>query len=726
MTTKPHRHLRNIFQDLKHTFVLTPSTDNSVQATAHLVDDPDEPFLPFAGLVATSPATQSRVNMGGKSKSNKFDYTNRGSSGTRLGKSIGAALEKEATKLQKDAEKLATQGRKQRLNSATSSTAGKESDDHAHSIDLQAPNKALGDEGVAALADGLENALNAATSLASLVLEDLNLAGNGITTASLARLAPIIELAKHDLKTLNLSDNHIRVQTEEESKQWRIFLVAFKGCFRLRRLDLSGNTELSAKALEIFACVHLNEEAIVPISACGNESVLSLGSKNGDGDDHHPQSPSDGESKYRDSAEFGKDLAHATLLTRRRGLRSIPYITLQGIGLTDAGALWLSYILEDHYYPTQLIDDLNAISPSSSIKTYQQDANRNGIDWEGNETSLGKDGIYLLEKTESSRMAMLDDQGDLEDSMIIEYSDAKMGHDAGERRSSLESRPSRATARGRRFSMRSIHTLDGGEHESSEMESARKRIQRHTIDQDSASSVELWSAALKLVKCARILLFVAPSSQVLYTGECKFTSQQFSIPKVSQITTVSPKYTGKHRGDMSNEPSARHVSRGSYAERLTSPLGSFCDEPSAGITDVTNSPTTPKLVFKPRRKSAFSESTDLPAVTQKLRALAAHDHNPERFIKFQKDRIAATVAGGGLYRDIKNVCHLPRSVVEKIVDLVGLSGGVEAMTESQKNAAFSWGRTRSTLATEMDWRRKDDSSQVWMLLDQINCLAYGQ
>jgi len=48
------------------------------------------------------------------------------------------------------------------------------------------------------------------------------------------------------------------------------------------------------------------------------------------------------------------------------------------------------------------------------------------------------------------------------------------------------------------------------------------------------------------------------------------------------------------------------------------------------------------------------------------------------------------------------------------------------LSEKQRTAALGWGLDRATLRTELEWRKRDESSQVWMLLDSVKCLAYGQ
>ncbi|KAI7651145.1 hypothetical protein KC318_g15926, partial [Hortaea werneckii] len=239
------------FHPFRNLTTCQPTSNNCVPTTEVATDD--ELYLPFARTNFTNDSTddlavsnESLVDDMGKS--NKFDFSNRPNSGVKLGKSIASGLTKEA-------DRLIAKARKQ----STDSSAASEKDSSSHSIDLQAPKKALGDDGLAALADGLESALKRGNDLASLALEDLNLSENGLTVASLARLAPIIELARHDLKTLNLSNNKFVVMTDDEAEQWESFLTSFRGCLKLRRLDLGDNPDLGRRAIEIFARIHINE-----------------------------------------------------------------------------------------------------------------------------------------------------------------------------------------------------------------------------------------------------------------------------------------------------------------------------------------------------------------------------------------------------------------------------------------------------------------------------------
>ena len=674
----------------------------------------------FKKSISSRKASPGHVNMG---KSNKFDYTNRANSGAKLGQIIGSALQKEAEKVKKDADRHLQKARKQSADSTGGHSVNSDDLSTTHIIDLKVPGKELGDEGVFALADGMEAALKNASTMARLALEDLNLCGNNMTTASLARLAPIIQLAKYDLKTLNLSGNQIKVETDEQAVHWQTFLRAFKNCFRLRRLDLSDNAELGTRAMEILARVHISEQPIDPINPDGNASVLSVDSE-GQTDDFASDVGS------RNSVDEGgigvmHPMANARLIKRRCGLRSIPYLTLHNIGLEDAGALWLSYVVVNHHYPTQLIDELNATNAESVIKTYQQDTNSSGIDWTGN-ASLGKERIQLLERIETLRQQTVLEEGATLAGSVME-GDGEDGADEEEhpQRQSLDRRHARAAQGDRRVSIRSIRTDDGGEHEATELERARKKIQRFIISHDGASSVELWITALKVFQASRLLLYIAPTIRKYHTGEPLFALPRPEIPTTVTVQPPTPADSPVRESapqltiDTAKANNSTPADRASYASTLAA-----TGHPESALTDVTNTPTTPLMLQKrTTRKGAFSEGTELQITTDKLNVLMMRDANPGRFVRYQLNRIAESEHG---FRDRSTSCHLPKEIMGRIIGLVLAKREVDVLSEIQMRAAIERGQRRETLMAEREWLKKDESAQVWILLDSVQCLAYGE
>lgn len=646
-------------------------------------------------------------------KSNKFDYTNRPNSGPKLGQIMGAALQKEIEKAKKDAEKSLQKARKQSGDGAGLTV---ETQSNTHIIDLKAPNKELTDEGVFALNDGLEIALRSGDSAASLALEDLNLSGNGITTTSLARLAPIIEISKYDLKTVNLSNNQIRVETTEQAQEWEAFLRSFSGSFKMRRLDLSGNEQLGSRALEIFARVHSLEPHIQPISAAGETSVLSLVDE---ADEDLGRSIPSFDVFGEEKIDRSHKMTSAQFMKRRQGLRSIPYITFNNIGMDDAGALWLSYIMVDHHYPTQLLDEVNATTADSAIKTYQQDTNSQGIDWADN-TTVGKEGKHLLEKAE-----MLRRQIKLDETLAI--ASMAPSEEAEIPRRSIDRRHSRAATGDRRFSVRSIRTDDGGEHEATEMDSLQWKIQRHIIEYSGPHVVELWHAALAVFRASRAIFYITSPNRRYYIGP-----PTFRIPKREPIVNVEPPSptdsVGKSPRSLSvDTPKASREVPFERSSHITNFSRITAEDttavPESALTEVTNTPVTPMLTQKrTHRQGAFSEGTDLDGVTNKLNNLVVKVGAPARFVTYQKKRIEGAEHG---FRDTTIPCHLPYKILQRIVSFATSDREMHVLNDRQLQIAMDRGQNRDTLLTEREWLKRDESAQLWMLLDSMRCLAYG-
>lgn len=649
-------------------------------------------------------------------KSNKFDYTNRPNSGAKLGQIIGTALQKEAEKVRKDAERHHEKARKL---SAGSADGAAPVDATKHVIDLKAPSKDLGDEGVGALADGLEAALRSGTPDAALALEDLNLSGNGLTTLSLARLAPIIQLALCDIKTINLSGNCIQVDSDEQAERWETFLRSFACCFRLRRLDLSGNTQLAARAFEILARVHIMEYPISPVQLGGESSVHSLLS---DDETLMPTLPSF-ESIAAREAYHESLMTQGQLMKRRCGLRSIPYLTVHDIGLDDASALWLSFVLQDHYYPNQLMDELNAANAESLIKAYQQDTKSTGIDWTDNKAA-GKEGLHLLEKTETIRRQILLDNKTVMSSST--HSDEHFGTlEASEasRRKSVDRRASRAKG-DRRASLRSIHTEDGGEHEASELESARRKIQRHIIAQHGVTSVELWNAAIKVIRASRLVVYISPVTNKYSPQTESPADRADSVREVSRVAPargqadeifVSPGNTAFRQGP-------------SYNTKVAGIFPSNIVVPEVAITERTNTPTfLPNPQKAHLRKDAFSEGVDSAGLSDRLTALTLPTlSKSKKYLDYQTSRIAHVAQSGRSFRDTSVPCRVPAQLLERIVEMAVGKSVIRVLGEWQKRDAICWGQRRETLGTEREWLKKDDSAQIWMLLDGVGCLGYGE
>ncbi|GAB7364069.1 hypothetical protein MBLNU230_g4622t1 [Neophaeotheca triangularis] len=644
-------------------------------------------------------------------KSNKFDYTNRPNSGPKLGEIIGNALRKEAEKHLKAAQKQAGKSRK-----VSNVSAGTEHDDTtpknhaAHLIDLKAPSKNLEDVGVVALCEGLEKALTCGDQ-PFFALEDLNLSNNDITPAALPKLARIITLAGRDIRTLDLSANNIHVSSPADAAAWSTFLCSFNYCQGLRRLDLSGN-KLGSQALEILARIHVRQidptfqapDDLRPKTRQSPElSSETMGSP--------PKSAGSSEQ------ELERYAAEGIAIQGHAGLRSLPFINITKTAMTDAGALWLSYLLVNHPYPVQLMNVASETSFDSTFQVHHQGEPNNGVAWLCAENSkLSRDGIGLLKKAEAVR----------KDFFVPEDLELEEEHTTH----TDKRRDSRATRGSRRVSY--VNVPEEG------LKSLRNRVQRSVIAHDGASAVGLWSAALQIIKCSRTLLALVPTTRRFYTGETLVKTKldppstasaedmgRPALPSAgAHARTPSSTAAGLSKVFIDSQHEAGKGKRQSYATTLAISTKSSKDDSSSNsvaITEVTNSPRTPKLVLA-HRKGAFSEGTDLSAATAKLQKLTLDKRDEEvasePWIGFQKSVLAEWP-----YQDLENVTHLPLGLLRTIM-VQSIGDCVELLSDEQFKKAVEWGLDRGTLAAEREWVKFDESNQIWHLLEKVDCLAY--
>lgn len=283
---------------------------------------------------------------------------------------------------------------------------------------LDLDGKSLTDEGCLAMIEGLEETLETHGGVSANKLEELHLRGNRLTTTSLRALAHVIELARFELVDIDLSDNNISVKTDEDANNWESFLKAFRGCRLLRRIDLSGNKLDGPRPFEILDRVYSKQPPVDPTQledaggyANGFESGIDSNSDVAEltnrARDISITSPTDDPPTANDGMSAG------TVLKRREGLRAVPYIILSDTAMTDAGALFFSYMIERHFYPQQLMCSLRPGPQAAQLDEYRQRNHCWGLVYLPNE-NLTETGLRLLGKAEDSRSAftgIVDDFG---------------------------------------------------------------------------------------------------------------------------------------------------------------------------------------------------------------------------------------------------------------------------------------------------------------------------
>jgi hypothetical protein len=625
-------------------------------------------------------------------KSNKFDFTNRGSLGLKMGQIIGNALEKEADKILKDAAK---QGQHNRHQSDMVGSAGTcEAYTHVTHLDIKAPSKELGDEGCLAMIAGLETALSNSTARVGLALEDLNLTNNNITTVALKRLAPVIALASPTLRSLNLSNNHIKVESVEEAQQWDDFLQSFADCIKLRKVDLSGNTHLGSKALEIFAKVHVASDHIPPVTMTNSDEALGATAKMG----------------RRTSTDSGigvQAFEKFPLLdeTLRSGLRSVAFIVLNNVGLDDCGALWLSYVIEDHFFPIQLIDD----SESTRGDNMTSGTSRDGIEWSANDISLSKDGLLVLRKASLLREQLLKD-GDAYEDDFLNTTD---GH-------ADDADP---PATHRRKSNNNDSTTDD-EHERLLLRSARRKLQRAIMLSSGTRSVDLWQAALRVVTLSRMFL-MRVGGQSASRGDRHGCREPFVYAVVA---------TGSNRSKTllnENMPTKREKSVSLRAKKTRYLLLGAAEQLFKRNEDVAQASISAVEPLQGLSKNPNGDNPDPEvlrnaSVAQDFGQLDIHDQNA--FVTYQRKRLQAARTGAATdtYRDEAHASHLPCALIKYLIRSALPAHEQAVLTAEQFDRAYKWGSDRASLQKELEWLKDHRSIQVMRLLESIDCMEYSR
>ncbi|KAK4962324.1 hypothetical protein LTR66_012701 [Elasticomyces elasticus] len=642
-------------------------------------------------------------------KSNKFDYSSRSSTGLKQGAICAKDLRKKAESAKKEAEK---------------SRKHTEDSNHNH-LDIHLPGKDLTDEGFLPVAQALNDVIENGDADTTLQLVDLKLCGNQLTVHSLALLAPIIRKAAYTLNTLDLSSNNfsVNIDNEQEAHDFQTFLESFGKCHRLRRLDLSNNPLSDSGPFELIARTYANEQPIDIIPPGGFQSTISL-PENGD---QYVEDTSS-EPTVTAGSVSSLPLRNTQRILCKHGLRSLPYLTLRNTSLDDAGALFLSYALEEHQMPLQLVDHLNAPPANTRIPTYAQGAK--GWDWEGNTSTLSRDGLQLLKLTEAARVMNLetDDSpaGSLIDSSMLESYDLmeETNHGIGGSRR----RDSRATPQHRRSSLRSSIGDVHGDKAVNDLDSARKRIQRSILEKTGPMRVELWRGAMRLTISSRGLL-------VLF-NTCKRAKEDKARASEHCSSPVVPQSSGcRSAVDDSLARISIHDrqrgSRASYTARVALTKSSVPDDPPFAMTEVTNTRKISKVSLsrfgaKKSRPSANSyraaslDSPELPFAPVKRVA------DPKDYKAYQLKRVEAsphTYPGS-----VHTPSHLPRRVLENIFGYLMSEREMNVLSERQKERVLRWAFDRKTLAMEQEheWRRKDNNVQIWMLLDSMGCLNYEE
>ncbi|QDS75144.1 hypothetical protein FKW77_007847 [Venturia effusa] len=576
-------------------------------------------------------------------------------------------------------------------------------------IDLNA--KGLTDEG---LCEVLDTVLTVLLNFNNFHLEEFHLSKNGLTTGILPFLSKVIQQSSFDLRALDLSHNDIHVVTEEQARDWEEFLDSFRVCRVMRRLDLSGNDFSKSLGMEILSRVYFSHPYIDPneleSGAPINDDMASTrefrGGKLIATTNSSTMNPS--EDPFHGSSAFDESLSKGVILKRRQGLRSVPYIILRNVGMTDAGALWLSGILEHHYWPQFLMTTLKEGSHAAKLKGEDDSTHTFGVVYVDN-PNITATGLKALESAEQARVGLAG-ISEMSGSVKDEYEDPNDFSTLSDERKQvgsvqLEIALNTFLAKG-------------------QMDRLRKKLQRTTIEAVGVNGVQLWAAALELLNLTRAIVpptvlhrpvaatvasmpNSAPNEASVKTlVEAPIIEQSTNIPPVSNAADFPPLQpalpafphktlriiaTNEGPATVFEASTPPKPSRGKGLAPRSSPAKA---EPLfASSPPPYNPPTKVSLITQGLRKMAMAAKADyIPPIDQMLRRsetwpMGMHEH---------------------LW--IRVLCQIARD------------GGV--LSARQIDAVIKYARDRHTLRIEMETTGRADSVQIWGVLDRMGCLEY--
>ncbi|OKL61286.1 hypothetical protein UA08_03767 [Talaromyces atroroseus] len=287
-------------------------------------------------------------------------------------------------------------------------------------------------------------------------LQELHLQGNSLTSDSLVELAKAIFLSSQDLKELDISSNKINIVTTSDVQKWQYFLQSFSQCCVLKKIDFSNNA-LGSQGIEVLARVYIRSELDFvdtelatdaemdtdavsdAITQHGSPSVsLENGHRMSDAGLLVPSysattgvhSPSQG---IRSSQRRGSQLttpsskgytdAELRHFACTRGLRSVPYLILQNVAMTNGGIIHLAEMFKLHRTPEHLLSFLPCGKPPSLPDS--ENALR-GIHWLPNE-HLSPLSVKLMKLM--SQLKQSSAESDSEDELLEELHDLALDED---------------------------------------------------------------------------------------------------------------------------------------------------------------------------------------------------------------------------------------------------------------------------------------------------------
>lgn len=527
---------------------------------------------------------------------------------------------------------------------------------------------------------------------------------------------------------LDISGNKIAIATAEDASIWQQFLEAFKGCYVVKKFDL-GQNPLGTRGIEILVRVYAQSELDYFVESHENpclerleNQIRSLQTSNGRAENAKPRSFTKVEGGKKQSSRHSKSNSNKVYERRlfecslyplierltsvvkpliipmtdkspstvsevknfacTRSLRSIPYLGLSNIDLTDASVVLLATLVTMHRTPEQLLYFL----PSGKSMAIPDKAGCcNGLFWLPNQNirSLGRQLLEMAEKMRSMVVdadidGMTSPQSPLALHIPLSTNDVKQ-------RQSLKK-----------------HQVDYAR--------LLKRVRLDSLREDGVHSVEIWSVALRMMLMSRALLLEDIDRQASKT---QGTSDDHGVNDQSMIATPST--------------------------RAATPEGIVEYEDRENLSEITSTKISDNFGSSQQLIAGFNPNFSRSDVSN---LLPNHEYTTpvlKRDVALSTPQMTRTTGSGTSGRTHQSGCSmnhlgtqqqksnwrfcLPVSIWRRIIaDAVGADG---ILTHEQQLRVIHYAVDWNSIEHHLAIKGYPDHQQIWKILDSVSCLTYS-
>jgi hypothetical protein len=383
------------------------------------------------------------------------------------------------------------------------------------------------------------------------------------------------------------------------------------------------------------------------------------------------------------------------LYTTTHGLRSVPYFVLCNTSMTETCALHLSYIIENHHTPRQLLTCVPPVKAGPSAQqlfSYGDELHCHGIVYRPN-AKLSTTGMKVLELAEKRRKIQFGDTDEVNFEPLTSFRGVNKPPRI------LSGTGNRPTDDAKRRPSTHNEGLDQGE-EGADLERARSRIQGNTLQEAGPLSNELWRGALRMLVAGRDIQLpprdnAAPMPAVSAVAE----APKGKAPVIRTLTI--PGYVKSH--PLKHLP---HV-------KPLPPLDPFPPlQPLAPLMMMEKDPNQPIIPWIPKARKK-SEAIPSHPNAASLRDGAELSNQPiERKNPSREDKVYRTQLPCGFSEDAWR-------------RILGQFAGVNGtLTADQQLSILHYAMDRRTLSKESEVLGLTFATQIWRILEATGCLTY--